>query len=240
LHSPFVYEFAEAVLSDKRRFYAYHDIALLRRELSSHPEEIEFTDYGAGSTTFSSNKRKVSAIAKNMSVKPKEGELLFKLVNYFKPQTILELGTCLGLGTLYLSMPLYQSKVITIEGCEPLAKMAHSHLNLFGRANTEVRIGEFKDELGPVLTDLKRLDMAFIDGHHQKDATLAYFEQCLKYAHEDSIFIFDDIYWSADMMEAWEAIKAHPKVTLSLDFFELGIVFFKTDRAKEHFKLFYF
>ncbi len=235
-----MYEFAEAVLADKRRFYAYHDIALLRSELKDHKEEIEFTDYGAGSRTFKSNKRKVSDIVKNMSVKPKEGELLFKLVNYFKPQTILELGTCLGLGTLYLSMPLYQSKVITIEGCQPLAEMAHSYLSIYGRANVEVRVGQFKDELGPALADLERLDMAFIDGHHQKDATLAYFEQCLAYTHEDSVLIFDDIYWSEGMMEAWEAIKAHPKVTLTLDFFELGIVFFRKDRAKEHFKLYYF
>ena len=80
-------------------------------------------------------------------------------------------------------------------------------------------------------------DMIFIDGNHQKEATLSYFENLLPKAHNDTIFIFDDIYWSKDMTEAWEAIKKHPKVTVSIDTFFWGFVFLRTEQAKEHFTI---
>ena len=80
-------------------------------------------------------------------------------------------------------------------------------------------------------------DLIFIDGNHQKEATLSCFENLLPKAHNDTIFIFDDINWSKDMTEAWEAIKKHPKVTVSIDTFFWGFVFLRTEQAKEHFTI---
>ena len=89
------------------------------------------------------------------------------------------------------------------------------------------------------LKEHNQLDFVFFDGNHKKKPTLSYFKQCLEVAHEDSIFIFDDIYWSTEMTEAWQEIKKHPKVTLSIDCFEMGIVFFKKEQAKEHFTVYH-
>ena len=77
--------------------------------------------------------------------------------------------------------------------------------------------------------------MAFIDGNHQKKPTINYFEEILKYANNNTIFIFDDIHWSQGMESAWEYIKAHEKTTLTIDLFFLGIVFIKSELSKENF-----
>ncbi|MHA6279828.1 O-methyltransferase [Salinimicrobium sp. CAU 1759] len=78
-------------------------------------------------------------------------------------------------------------------------------------------------------------DLIYIDGNHQKEATLEYFEQLLQAVHNDSVMIFDDIHWSAGMEETWEEIKAHPKVRVTIDTFQWGLVFFRREQEKEHF-----
>jgi hypothetical protein len=46
----------------------------------------------------------------------------------------------------------------------------------------------------------------------------------------------DDIYWSEGMTKAWQAIKKHPDVTLSIDIFDIGIVFFRKELSKQDIK----
>ena len=54
---------------------------------------------------------------------------------------------------------------------------------------------------------------------------------------ENSIIVFDDIYWSDQMEEAWKEIVNNKRVTLSIDLFKMGIVFFHPSIVKEHYKL---
>jgi len=51
--------------------------------------------------------------------------------------------------------------------------------------------------------------------------------------------IFDDIYWSEGMQQAWTEICARPEVTLSLDLFHMGVVFFNPGLTKEHYYIRY-
>ncbi len=41
------------------------------------------------------------------------------------------------------------------------------------------------------------------------------------------------------MKAAWEEIKLHPKVTVTIDCFEMGIVFFKKNEVKENFTVYH-
>ena len=77
--------------------------------------------------------------------------------------------------------------------------------------------------------------MVYFDGNHQKAATLEYFQHCLQFVNNESFFIFDDIHWSKEMESAWEEIKKHPKVKVTIDTFQWGIVFFRKEQEKEHF-----
>ncbi|SHG43973.1 Methyltransferase domain-containing protein [Salegentibacter echinorum] len=80
-------------------------------------------------------------------------------------------------------------------------------------------------------------DLIYFDGNHTREATLDYFEKLLPTSHNDSVFVFDDIHWSPGMEAAWEEIKAHLQVTVSIDTYYLGLIFFRKEQAKQHFKI---
>ena len=244
IHSPFVFDLLTNIINDTTPFYAFDDIDKLRDKLLSSDEKIVVKDLGAGSTSLllllkgrfsNSGIEKVKDIVKYSSTNKKYGELLFRLVNYFKPQTLLELGTSLGLGSLYLAMPDRKSILYTIEGCEETAKIARQNFKTSGIDNIKLSTGNFDNKLPEVLKKIKQLDFVFFDGNHKKQPTLSYFRQCLSHITQDTVFVFDDIHWSKEMDEAWNEIKEHKKVTVTIDLFFLGLVFFRQEIAKQHF-----
>ncbi|MAT54150.1 MAG: SAM-dependent methyltransferase [Saprospirales bacterium] len=238
VHSPFVYDFAEAVLEDDRWYYAFSTVETRREHLLRNRTKLELTDYGAGPRLRRKKKTTVAALARNSACRPEVGRWLFRMVNHFKPATVLELGTSLGISTAYQAAAAPNAKFISIEGDPASANVAKESLRLLGISSVEIRQGRFEDELLPALKKLEKLDYLFVDGNHRKTPTLDYFQQCLPFAHEGSVFVFDDIHWSAEMEEAWAQIKAHPKVSLSIDLFFIGVVFFRKEKLeKEHFTL---
>ena len=236
IHSPFVFKLYTEAISVKKNYYVFDDIENLRYQLLESDQEIAVKDFGAGSKVFQSNKRKVSKMAKYALSNEKTGQLLFRLIEYFKPNTIFELGTSFGINTLYLAKAWHQSKITSFEGCPETIKIAQQN---FKSLHTEISIieGNIDETLPIALKRLNNLDFVFFDANHRKSPTLNYFENCLLKAHENTIFIFDDIYWTKEMGEAWDKIKEHPKVSLSIDLFELGLVFFRKNQPKQHFKL---
>lgn len=239
IHSPFVYQLNEVVFKEKTPFYCFDEIESIRAKLLLTKKTIAVNDLGAGSKKSAKLTRRICDIAKTSLKRPKQSQLLYRLVYHFKPTTIIELGTSLGISTAYLAKANPKAKVVSIEGSEELGKVAEINNKKLNINNLKLVIGDFDSTLEKELKDLGQLDFAFFDGNHKKIPTLNYFEQCLKYAHEDSVFVFDDIYWSTEMTEAWQEIKKHPKVTITIDCFEMGVVFFKKEQAKEHFTVYH-
>lgn len=235
IHSPFVYDLVTSVIYSSKNYYAFSRIQKVREELEQSEININFIDLGAGSLYSTKSQRKVSEIAKHSAKNKKLGELLFRLVNKFQPTTILELGTSLGISGLYLSCGCRNARFISIESNEEVASIALQSMEKFQLKNASIVIGSFEDKLSDAIEDLKQLDFVFFDGNHQREPTLAYFQKCLKQCSKDSVFVFDDIHWSTEMEMAWETIKNHPQVTVTIDLFFLGLVFFRTNQAKEHF-----
>ena len=233
IHSPFVFDLLCNVLSDKGNYYAYDLIESVRAGLLLSDEKIDVVDFGTGNN----GQRAVSEIARK-SVSPKKyGQLLFRMVNRFQPKTILEMGTSLGISTLYLSMPLSSGRIISLEGSPGIAHLAEHNFKRLRRTNIELMVGEFDDTLPVALEKLGQLDMAWFDGNHRGDATIRYFESCIPFAHEGSVLMFDDIHWSADMHAAWDKIRMHERVTLSIDLYRMGMLFFSEQRVRQHFQL---
>lgn len=195
-------------------------------------------DFGAGSRVDSHKQRKVSAIAK-AALKPKKfGQLLYRIVKYYQPKTILELGTSLGITTSYLASGNTYAKVITMEGAASVANVARKNFTSLDLKNIELVEGNFDITLPSVIQRKDVIDLAFIDGNHRKEPTLNYFNQLLSKTNEQSILIFDDIHWSEEMEEAWNEIKQHASVTLTIDLFFIGLVFFrKENKVKQHFEV---
>lgn len=235
VHSPFVFDLVTKCFYDAAHYHGYELLGKYRTSLLSDQTQIEVTDFGAGSRVFKSNKRQVSKIAKTAGVTATRAKLLFRISHYFKPSQVLELGTSLGLGTLALAAGNTDGNVTSLEGCSETAAVARKRLDDFGARNIRVVIGEFDAFLQNQLSH--DYDLIYFDGNHQKDATLRYFEALLPTATNDSVWIFDDIHWSGQMTQAWEAIKAHPSVTVTIDTFQWGFVFFRKEQEKQHFTI---
>lgn len=239
LHSPFVFELSTAILEDERWYYAFQDIEILRQKMVASGLAVNVVDYGVGATDSSGateSKRSVRSIALRAASSVRQGRMLFRIANHLQPGTLLELGTSVGIGSMYLASAGQKSKLITLEGSPELAHIARMNLEYLGLSDrAEVREGSFEQTLQGALADLKKLDLVFLDGNHRPEPTLRYFEACLAFAHEKTVFVLDDVHWSPGMAEAWQKIRAHPRVRLSLDFFELSLVFIDPDfREKQH------
>jgi predicted O-methyltransferase YrrM len=239
IHSPFIFSFINDVLHDKRTFYFFDEIKKLKVGLEHNDALIDVNDFGAGSKTIAAGKRKVSVIAKKSSISIKYGQLLSHIVNHFQCNTILELGTSLGIGTAYLAAANSKAKIITFEGATALAALAQQNWAQLKLSNIKVVTGNFDAVLPTALSKLNTVNLAFIDGNHSYEPTINYFNQLLKYTTSDSILIFDDIHWSAEMQKAWKEICSHPAVTVTIDLYRLGIVFFRKEQAKENFILYF-
>jgi predicted O-methyltransferase YrrM len=236
-HSPFVYQLTDEVIYDFKSKTDYKSIEAQRKKLFNDGSLITVTDLGAGSHLNKNRTKQVSQIAKNALKSPALAQLIYRLAKAVKPASIIELGTCLGITTAYLSKACPDAKLITIEGCPETAKIAARNFQELGLQNVELLVGNFDVLLPDVIADQERLDFVYIDGNHRKEATLNYFKWCLPKVHEGSLLIFDDIYWSKGMKEAWEEIKNHPDVTVTVDLFWIGLVYFRKGQVKEHFKI---
>lgn len=235
VHSPFVFNLITKCFYDSKPKLEYQVLKNYRNSLLVNKTTIEVKDFGSGSKVFKSNTRQISQIAKTAGISPKRAELLFRITNYFQPDTILELGTSLGLATSALALGNTNAKIITLEGCPTTMAIAKNQLQLFNINNVELVVTEFTYYLQTSNLKSEICNLIYFDGNHSKKATLNYFELLLPTITNDSVWIFDDIHWSSGMEEAWEIIKNHPKVTVTIDSFQWGIVFFRREQPKEHF-----
>lgn len=237
MHSPFVFDFIIHVLNDKTDYADYGKVESARRQLLHDPQLLNVEDLGAGSVKNNFRQRTVKDIAKHAAKPPKFGQLLYRMVRYYQPQNILELGTSLGITTRYLSLGKPSARLITIEGSAEVARVAESGLQKDGVENCRLVKGDFDKELPAVLEYFKP-DFVFIDGNHRKAPTIEYFEQLAAVAKNDTILVFDDIHWSGGMEEAWDFIKSHPQTRCTIDLFFIGIVLFRQEfREKQHFAI---
>ena len=238
IHSPFVFEFITKVLNDKTHFPEYDIVEGLRKKLLKDNTVIAVEDFGVGSSIDKSNQRTISSITKNSVKQKKFGQLLFRMVKRYKPKTILELGTSLGVTTSYLASANPGGNIITLEGSKAILKKAKENIDSLSLRNIQVIEGIFEDTLSTVVGGLSSVDFCFIDGNHKREPTEKYFRQILYKVHNDSILIFDDIHWSQGMEDAWETIQQHELVRCTMDLFFMGIIFFRQEfKEKQHFKI---
>lgn len=193
------------------------------------------SDIGAGSIKKDKIKT-LGTIAKVSSASPRKCRFLFSLVNYFQPSTIIELGTSVGISMAYMSLATKNSNIYTIEGNQQRFQQAIILFNKLNLNNIKAINGLFDDHLTELLRNSKKL-LVYVDGNHTYDATIRYFNDIARVADEDTVIVFDDIRWSSEMKRAWLMIINDNKVQTSIDFFTVGIVFFRKTNKKENIKI---
>lgn len=237
MHSPFVYELIDSVIYDFSAKSDYLPIEQIRQQLLQSEAKVTVVDLGAGSHTNKNQVKEVRGIAKNVLKPPRLAQLIYRLVAHLQPKTLIELGTCLGVTSLYLHKANPSAQLTTIEGCREIANVAAKNFEVFETKNINLLVGNFDTVLPGVLEKEQYVDFVFIDGNHTEEATLRYFDWILPKAYDKTVIVFDDIYWSEGMKSAWKKIKEHPQVSVTVDLFWIGLVFFKKDQVKEDFKV---
>ena len=238
LHSPFVFDLYSTIIRhDNPEEQRFVPIRALQQELLKDARKIEITDFGAGSRINASRERAIRDIAKNSQKPARFGRLMYRLIQRFGSQTIIDLGTSLGITTLYEAVAAPTAQILTFEGCPQTAAVAERNFKKLNCQNIEIITGNIDLTLAERLKTVSTIDFAFFDANHRYEPTVRYFETCLLKAHNDTCFIFDDIHWSDEMEQAWTTIKAHPAVTVSIDLFYVGLVFFRKEQPRQDFIL---
>lgn len=236
IHSPFVYDFVEQVLNGREHPEAFDRIEAHRRTLKQSTEKLVVQDFGAGSAYGTRTERTVGSIARHAAKSPRLAQLLYRIAGQYGCRQVLELGSSLGISTAYLASAPCVERVLTIEGASAIAAKAREGFEKLGLSNITLLEGNFDLVLPDALQRMPQPDLVFIDGNHREEPTIRYFQQCLPHVRDETIMIFDDIHWSAEMESAWSAIKAHPQVRCTIDLFFVGIVLFrKAFREKQGF-----
>ena len=234
VHSPFVFKLITEGIKTRVPIELRQLLPEHYNYLIGQNRKIKVEDYGAGSRVFKSEQRGIDQIAKVAGMNRKTQELMASVIGYFKPQRMLELGTSLGKGTVAMHIGHPEGNITTVERCPNTLAEAVKGFEKFGFENITAVNALFTDFLNE---DDQTWDFVYLDGGHTKDFTLFTFEQLLPKLHNDSLLLLDDIYWSKEMTEAWKQIKDHPKVTVTIDSFDWGWVFFRKEQPKQHFVL---
>lgn len=227
IHSPFVFDLVSRVFRNKANNKVISEVETVRKIMIYDKRIISFRDLGSGNKLSQNGIRKVSEIARRSPVPPRYGKLLYDIALEFGKPLIIEFGTSLGISTMYMAMACPGTRVITIEGCPAVAAIARENFAESGLTNINVMEGPFEEYLPLFAGSGTSPGLVFIDGNHRKEPVIRYFSQMADLSDDKTVIVIDDINYSREMTEAWSIIKSHEKVSVTVDVFRMGIVFFR-------------
>jgi predicted O-methyltransferase YrrM len=235
IHSPFVYDLITKCFYDKTPFSAYHNLKALRNKLIYNQDLVKIKHYSEASKVFQSNHQKISTIVKCEGSSYKKQKQLYRITNYFKPKNVLELGTSVGLGSAAMAIASNNSIIKTVEVNKNISDIAKKVFKSYQLKNIQIDTSSFKDFFKK--SNYENLDLVYLDGTCDKESTIENFNSLLKHSHNESVFIINNIYWSKEMTEAWNIIKKQKEITVSIDTFYWGFLFFRKEQPKQHFTI---
>jgi predicted O-methyltransferase YrrM len=235
IHSPYFFDFYDKVICEKGAPpRLFDDIEALRDRLLKNDTLLEVHDLGAQSQHFNSAQRTIARITKTSTVPPAYCRLLFRLIHYINATQIVELGTSMGLTTLYLGLKP-DARVVTFEGSQSLISVALTHFEYFNKKNIRLIEGNIDQTLPEYLLKPAKIDFVFIDANHRYEPTVHYFNWLLKRIANKGVIVVDDIHYSGEMAKAWNEIRHHELVYASMDLFRCGILFFDPALHRQHY-----
>ncbi|MFM9008066.1 MAG: O-methyltransferase [Bacteroidota bacterium] len=237
IQAPFLYLLNDSVWRSDPVEPCHKPIEAYRKEMLRSTASIQIRDFGAGFSGIRHIERTVSFIARNSSKPPRYARMLYRLVKALPAPSVLELGTSIGISSLYMAVA--GARVITVEGCPQTSALAQSGFSRFPELNIVPINAEFDQAIGALLKKPEQFDLLFVDGHHQLEPTLNYINRCLPMLSDRAVVVVDDINWSDEMREAWSFLCKDPRFTLTVDVFMLGILFRDADLSKENIEIRY-
>jgi predicted O-methyltransferase YrrM len=236
IHSPLVYRLVRECFCAKISDSIFAEEKEARKLLKMNKAVIKANGYGAGSRSLAYS-RSVSQINKACSVPHKYGKLLYKLCCWVAADNVLELGTSVGMGAMYLSKR-EGTKLTTVDACSSAQAVASEVLGFYGRDAVFVN-GLFDDKLPAIEASGLKFGLIYIDGDHTAESTLANFSRAAKLCRKGGVIVIDDIRWSGGMLQAWEEICKHKDSRACIDLWKMGIVFTDKELSREVFTIRY-
>lgn len=234
LHSPFLFDFYTNVLKKK---FIVPELDLLRDikgKLKHDHRIIHVTDLGGGSLSLKTPLRKIADIARVSTTPEKFSMLYAHIIQYYKCKRVLELGTSIGVNTLYLAKSHDAVQVITFEGSPEIANIAQEQFKETKCDTIRIIEGNLDQTLPAYLSAIDQIDFAFIDANHRLEPTVRYVKLLMEKIHPHSILIIDDIHYSKEMEAAWHIIQRNDLVYTTIDLYRCGLIFFNPSLTKQN------
>jgi predicted O-methyltransferase YrrM len=228
VHSPFVFHLITKVIGERRLYYRYYDIEMIRQQLLFKEDSIELPLKGGRST--------IAKVVEREGIRPKRGALLFRLTNYFQPEKILQIGSTMGLSTLYLSSYRPGLTCVSIETVPEYTSISRWVYQKAARTAIDLQAGDYQTLLPLALERMGKVDFVYFNTPIETFPSQL-FDICLKYAHNDTAFVIEDIRVNKSMRKFWKTVCEHPKVSVSIDLYSAGIVLFNKNLHKQMYKI---
>ncbi|MDL2256027.1 class I SAM-dependent methyltransferase [Parabacteroides sp. OttesenSCG-928-K15] len=235
IHSPFVFNLLTKVIREKGSYYRFHDIELLRKRLLQNNQEVVWPDMRRPSRV---RKSTIAEIVRKEAVSPKVGALLFRLVHYFQSKSILQIGSSMGLSTLYLTSCMPDISCVSLEPVEAFAAISQWTCRE-ASAKVEQLTGHNEEQLAKALKRAEPYDFVFFNGRNEQYDTLHLFNRCMPHIAPEGICVIEGIHKGKKRLDAWKSICEKPEVTVTLDLYSVGIVFLHPKLHKRNYKLYY-
>ena len=214
IHSPYLFEFVNTVLFNSQGTEAPREILKEHRKL-----------------------RSAYAFVRRSSVSQRYGLLLYRITRWFQPEMIIELGTGMGISTLYLSSGSPGTPLHSIERDRERAALAAQLICRCCPGPVSIHWGEMEEKLEDVGLLIPQRFVAFVDGNHHYEPTVEYVRKLMERAGDEAVLVLDDIYWSRGMYRAWKEVSSWPEVRVSIDLFHMGILLLRKDLHKTEIKI---
>ncbi|WP_106829995.1 O-methyltransferase [Parabacteroides pacaensis] len=236
VHSPFVFNLITKVIDERSPYYRFYDIELERSKLLYHQEPITYPDR---QNKYKLRTRTIAEIVRKEAISQKHGALLFRLANYFKSKYILQLGPTVGLSTLYLTSYDTGLKCIVLENIPQFARIAGELFGKQSRNPIDLRTGNYQELLPAALKEMPQVDFIFFNTLYEQHNNLILFEEAVKYVNPDTVFVFEGIRANSQMKSFWREACRHPAVTVTVDLYSLGIIFFNPKLHKRDYIVYF-
>ena len=233
VHSPYFFDLYTKIVDKKNR----SDLPVLenlRRDLEANRTVLTIEDFGSGTTKGPGQQRTIGEIART-SLTPYNVAMFYLDLLYFsESKRIVELGTSLGLTTLFLAQKK-DAMIYTFEGSHAITNVALTNFEWAGKKNIQLIEGNIDKTLHQFLEPTDKIDFALIDANHRYIPTLDYYHRISRRLKASSIMIIDDIHRSEEMEKAWKEISQDTLVYGCVDLFRCGILFFDPALNKLHY-----
>lgn len=225
VHSPYTFDLITNVIYADYPYYSFTTIEKCRRELINSKKIIQLST-------------RTTTIGKELirsSKTPRHAQLLQRLAAHIDAKNIIELGTNMGISTMYLASNNTKANVYTYEKEKALIKIAKENFDKAGLSHIKIIEGNIDQTLPATIDHCSPIDLLFIDANHTYEATKRYYETCKKHKSHKAIFVVDDIHWSAGMEKFWKEIMSDNEAQLTMDLFNMGIIVFNEELKKQHY-----